>query len=61
MDTLKFFGKMWLYFICLAIGLTLIAGLTMLAADYSFLLGLLVFVIGIGGLFSAIMAVGLRG
>jgi FtsH-binding integral membrane protein len=60
MDTLKFFFKIWLYFICFAIGLAFVAWATIAVAQYSFALGLLVLFVGIGGLFSAVIAFSLR-
>lgn len=60
MDTLKFFFKLWLYFISFSIGLALVAWATITVAHYSFALGLLVLFIGISGLFSAVIAFGLR-
>jgi FtsH-binding integral membrane protein len=59
-DNFKFFLKMWSYFICFGIGLALVVWLTTLAGNYSFVLGLFVFFVGVGGLISALFAIGLR-
>jgi hypothetical protein len=60
MNTLKFFFKLWLYFICFSIGLAFVAWATITVGEYSFPLGLLVFFVGVGGLVSAVLAFGLR-
>lgn len=60
MDNIKFFFKLWLYFISFAIGLALVAWATITVAHYSVALGIMVLFVGVSGLFSAILAFGLR-
>jgi hypothetical protein len=60
MDTLKFFFKLWSYFIGFAIGLALVIWTTVTVGNYSIILGIFVFFVGVGGLASAVLALGLR-
>jgi hypothetical protein len=60
MDTLKFFFKLWSYFIGFAIGLFLVIWTTVTVGNYSIALGVFVFLVGVGGLFSALMALALK-
>jgi hypothetical protein len=60
MDTLKFFFKLWLYFVSFAIGLSLVAWATVVVGEYSVPLGLFVFFVGVSGLASAVLSFGLR-
>jgi hypothetical protein len=60
MKKLKFFLKLWLYFIGFAIVFGLVVWATTIVGNYNFVAGLVVFVIGLGGIASAVFAIGLR-
>lgn len=60
MEALKFFLKIWSWFIGVALALGFTVWATTLAGEYSFVLGLIVFVICVGGIFSGICVIGMK-
>jgi hypothetical protein len=59
-ESLKLFFKIWLYFIGFALGFTMLIWGTVTAGNYNFFAGLLVFLIGLGGIAAAAIAIALR-